>query len=133
MYKIAETPFGFQLTFSDTIKKEEMQKWHDESIEILKKYKGKKFGVLIDMREFKPLPPESQEIMTKGQKIYKDTGMERSCVVLADPLITMQFQRLGKQSGIYAFERYIDVKTHPDNWHFIATQWLNKAVDPDKK
>ncbi len=132
MYKIEETKFGIQLTFSDLIKQEEMQRWKDESVALLKKYRGKKFAVLIDMRAFKPLPAESQAIMTSGQQLYREGGMHRSCVVLADPTVSMQFKRLAKASGIYEFERYIDVKTYPQTWNQVAVKWLTEGVDPDR-
>ncbi|MGB9500437.1 MAG: hypothetical protein ACKVE4_12015 [Dissulfuribacterales bacterium] len=43
----------------------------------------------------------------------------------------MQFQCIGKETGIYEWERYIDVSSSPD-WERIAVDWISKGIDPDK-
>ena len=58
-------------------------------------------------------------------------GMERSCVILSNSLTKMQFTRIAKETGIYAFERYIDASVSQD-WMDKAMGWLNKEEDPDK-
>lgn len=130
MYSVERTGYGYKLTFGDFIQPPEMKKWLDDSQAQLVGAPAK-FGVLIDMRQLKPLPDESQKIMEQGQKLYKAKGMERSCVILDNPTTTMQFKRLAQQSGIYAFERYITARSTPD-WMTRAMNWLTKAEDPDK-
>lgn len=57
--------------------------------------------------------------------------MQRSAVVLSNAILTLQFKRIAKETGIYEWERYIDASKNP-NWEEIATDWLEKAIDPDK-
>lgn len=131
MYKIEKTNFGFELKFSGFIKQDEMAKWCAESKNVLATHNGK-FGVLVDMRELTPLPTESQEEMKKGQQLFKEKGMERSVVVFNNPVITLQFKRIGKETGIYAWERYIDASNNKE-WEKTAVEWLKNGTDPDKK
>ncbi|MCK5075569.1 MAG: hypothetical protein KAR38_04290 [Calditrichia bacterium] len=130
MYKIEKKDFGFKLIFSDFIKIDEMSKWVEES-KVALSGSIRKFGVLIDMRNLKPLPKDSQETMETGQKLYKEKGMQRSAVILDNALVAMQFKRLAKGSGIYEWERYIVASEHSD-WEDIAINWLKNSVDPDK-
>ncbi|HMV41143.1 MAG TPA: hypothetical protein PK079_09135 [Leptospiraceae bacterium] len=60
------------------------------------------------MRTLKPLPPESQIHMQEGQKLYKEKGMVRSVVILANTITKLQFKRIAQETGIYQWERYID-------------------------
>lgn len=131
MYAIGKTGYGYKLTFGEFIQAPEMQKWHDEMISKLPKLPSK-FGIVVDMRTLKPLAQDAQEIMIKGQKACKMAGMERSCVVLDNAITTTQFKRLGKESGIYTFERYIDASANI-GWEQAAVAWVVKAEDPDAK
>ena len=129
MYSIEKKPYGYLLTFGGTIEADEMQKWADESAAALAGAPAS-FGVVVDMRELTPLEPDAQTTMVKGQQQYKAKGMQRSAVVLANAVTTLQFKRLAQQSGIDAFERYINAKATPD-WHSIAVAWVTKGLDPD--
>lgn len=131
MYKIEKKPWGFQLTFGGQIAKPEMEKWKKESEQTLSGPAGGTFGVLIDMRTLKPLPPDAQEVMVSGQQAYKKAGMIRSAVILEDVITTMQFKRLAQTSGIYQWERYISAAQTP-NWEPIAVAWVKDGTDPDK-
>jgi hypothetical protein len=131
MYSIDKRTFGFKLTFGGFIQADEMKKWHDDLATVLPKAPSK-FGVMVDMRTLKPLPPDAQGMLVKGQQAFKKAGMERSCVILDNPTITVQFKRLGKESGIYAFERYIDASENIA-WEKTATKWISEGVDPDKQ
>jgi hypothetical protein len=130
MYKIEKRKGGFALTLGDTLSTEELDLWFKESEQALTKCTGA-FGVIIDMRTLKPLPPDAQDVMVQGQSLYKKAGMERSAVLLHSPLMTMQFKRLGKESGIYAFERYIDASSDA-NWQKHAADWVDSGIDLDK-
>lgn len=109
MYKIAKKDFGFELTFGDFIDVAEMNRWREEAKAALVGA-PKSFGVLIDMRTLKPggIKPDAQAIMVDGQGLFKKAGMERSCVILQSATVTMQFERIARESGIFAFERYIN-------------------------
>ena len=90
-----------------------------------------KFGVLVDMRTLKPLKAEVQAVMVEGQKEFKMKGMERSAVALANSVIALQFKRLAQESGIYAWERYVD-GSKDAGWEKTAEAWITSATDPDK-
>ena len=128
MYKIETKPFGIQLTFADVIGKPELEKWLAESQQKLKTV-PKPFGVLIDMRKLKPLDPDAKQVMEKGQMLYKSSGMQRSCVIVESAMLALQFEQIAKQSGIYAFERYVASTDHPD-WEQRAVNWIKNGVDP---
>lgn len=49
MYKIAKTDLGFDLTFGGFMTKAELEKWYEESEQVLTGQSGP-FGVIIDMR-----------------------------------------------------------------------------------
>lgn len=132
MYKIEKRPFGFQLTFGGEIDLAEIQKWREEARAALIGA-PRAFGVLIDMRTLRPggLHPDAQPVMTEGQGLFKKAGMQRSCVVLESATVTMQFERIAKQSGICEFERYINAAATPD-WEARAVRWIEKKIDPSR-
>jgi hypothetical protein len=128
MYKIDKTDLGFQLTFGGDITEAELQTWYHDSALVLAGMRLP-FGVIIDMRALAPLATGAQTVMVKGQAMYRSYGMQRSCVILEDPITTIQFMRLAKQSGISKSERYIDASVHKD-WQQEARNWVRDAVAP---
>ena len=128
MYKIDKTDLGFNLTFGGDMTKDEIEKWYMESEQALIGQRSP-FGVIIDMRTLAPLPVEAQEIMVRGQSMYRSRGMERSCVILDDAITTIQFMRLARKSGIFKFERYINASEHRD-WLARARNWVRHAIAP---
>lgn len=129
MYRIEKENFGYRLTFSGFIREDEMLEWVKESEKAVIGA-PKDFGVLIDMKDLKPLPEGSQRHMQDGQKIYKKKGMSRSAVIVNGATTKMQFQRIAKETGIYDWERYIDSSSTVD-WEKIAIDWVSSGVDPD--
>lgn len=130
MYSIEKKDYGFKLTFGGFIKAEEMEQWRQESKKALQTQRGS-FGVMVDMRSLKPLPADAQAVMVEGQQSYKKKGMTRSAVILNSAMTTVQFRRLAKESGIYAWERYINAADSP-NWEREGVNWIAKGVDPDQ-
>jgi hypothetical protein len=100
VYKIDKTDLGFNLTFAGDMKNDESEKWYTESEQALIGQQSP-FGVITDMRTLVPLPVEAQEVMVRGQSMYRSRGMERSCVILDDAISTIQFMRLARKSGIF--------------------------------
>ena len=129
MYKIEKKGYGYKLTFADQISKDEMTAWVQESEKALAAAPAK-FGVFVDMRTLKPLAADAKAEMEKGQILYKQKGMERSVVILASAMLTLQFKQIAKQSGIYQWERYISEADDPD-WEKTGEAWLISAKDPD--
>lgn len=130
MYKIEKKDYGFKLTFGGFITEDEMKKWLEES-KIALQTAPKSFGVFVDMRTLKPLPTEAQKHMQEGQKLYKEKGMVRSVVILANAVTKMQFKRIAQETGIYQWERYIDEASNP-NWEKVGIDWIKNGIDPDK-
>lgn len=130
MYSITKKDYGWLLVFGDSISEVEMMKWVEESKKALASGTKKDFGVFVDMRTLKPLAQSTKDIMVKGQMLYKQAGMIRSVVILQSAVITMQFKRIAKESGIDAWERYISAETTPD-WQKKGEDWLKSAKDPD--
>ena len=129
MWRIEREDYGYHLTFSGHIKADEMQAWLEASEIELDGHK-EPFGVFVDMRHMILLPPESQEAMKEGQRLYRRRGMVRSVVILRDEVVALQFQRIAKESGIYEWERYIDASSEP-NWERVGMAWIVEGIDPD--
>ena len=129
MWKISKQTFGFVLTFAGIIGPEEMKAWVTQSKVELAGQLPSIWGVIVDMRELQPLNQASQAVMLEGQIAYKARGMVRSAVALQDAITTLQFRRLARNSGIDAWERYIDAAENP-NWQSIAKQWIVAGAEP---
>jgi hypothetical protein len=131
MYKIEKKDFGFQLTFADRVDVAEMTRWRTDAQAALTGAPPS-FGVLIDMRTLKPggIQPDAQKIMADGQGLFHQAGMQRSCVILQSATVTMQFERIARQSGIFAFKRYINAVEKPD-WEPKAIAWIRNRIDPN--
>jgi hypothetical protein len=128
VYKIEKTDLGFYLTFGGDMTKDEMEKWYEDSEQVLTGQQAP-FGVIIDMRTLAPLRVEAQGAMVRGQSMYRSRGMQRSCVILDDAITTIQFMRLARKSGIFKYERYIDASAHRD-WLAEARNWVRHAIAP---
>jgi len=107
---------------------EEMAGWAQESEHILGHMHGQ-WGVLIDMRELKPLDRDAALIMTPTQAKYRAHGMVRSAVGLHGALLKLQFERLAQASGIHAYERYLDTESTPD-WEARGVRWITDGTEP---
>jgi len=129
MYKIEKKDYGYNLVFSGTIDLNEMKEWVKESEKALVSAPSS-FGVIVDMRDLKPLGSDVKAEMEKGQKLYKDKGMQRSAVILSSAILTVQFKNIAQKSGIYQWERYLNASKDP-NWEKKAIDWIKNGVDPD--
>jgi hypothetical protein len=130
MYKIERRPAGYLLSFSGIINNDEMQRWYNESKTVLMGERSSEFGVVVDMRHLQPLKDEAKAIMVNGQQLYKNKGMKRSAVILANDEVCRQFKNLAVQSGIYVTERYLDASSTSDAVG-RAIDWVKNGVDPD--
>jgi len=128
MYKITKTHYGIKLTFSGYIKLNEMQKWYEESEQILSHSNGET-GIFVDMRDLHTLPQDSKYVFKKGQKLYKSKGITRSAAILNSAITTMQFINAAKETGMYECSRYIDATTVQD-WEKEGLDWIVKGIEP---
>ena len=131
MYRIERRPSGYLLSFSGTVNKDEMQRWYNETKTVLLGERSSEFGVVVDMRGLQPLKDDAKTIMVNGQQLYKEKGMKRSAVILADAEVCRQFKNLAVQSGIYVTERYLDASNMGDAIG-KAIDWVKSGVDPDR-
>lgn len=129
MWNISRQSFGFVLTFSGSLQLEELRQWQVQVRHELKTLPQGTWGVIVDMRALAPLPDEAQKLMVEGQQLFLKAGMKRSAVALNDAIITLQFRRLARQSGIDAWERYINA-AGTSNWQSAAKRWVVDAIEP---
>jgi hypothetical protein len=116
----------YHLKFSGFIKGEEMAQWVTESKHALQTAPAE-FMVWVDMRDLKPLPEAAQQAIVEGQKLYKAKGMLRSAVLVDKTLTKLQFERIAKETGIDAWERYFSTE-EPDHLQSIE-RWLASATE----
>lgn len=128
MYDISQESWGYRLRFSGFIRVPEMEQWKAESAVALQRAPGS-FGVYVDMHDLKPLADDAQAVMVAGQQLYGRAGMKRSAVLVDSVTTAFQFKRLAKESGIYAFERY--VSSQDPQHEAKAMGWIKEGVDPD--
>ena len=129
MYTLETAPFGFKVTISGQVTHDEAMRVLVESRERLKSAK-RPFGVLVDIRGLSPLAEDVQQVIDETQRLFRKEGLERSTVVLASAVMTMQFKRIARETGVYAHERYIDAAKEP-RWESLALGWIIDGVDPD--
>ena len=128
MYKIEKKGFGYKLTFSGSIRPEEMAEWAREFEVVLQTQNGP-FFVFVDMRSLIPLSREAQVHMHKGQVLALRYGMVRSVVISKSPVTEAQFRRIGGETGIIKGERYID-PTEILDWEKVGLDWLLQGIEP---
>lgn len=130
MYNIDKKSFGYQLTFSGDLDPKELKKWISESKKLLNKQHDS-FNLVIDMRHLHLLSDESESLLSKGQTIYKEHGLNRSVVLYDEALISLQCKAIARLTDILNNEKYIDVEIHP-NYKKLAMDWLKQGIDPDE-
>ena len=129
MYTLETAPFGFRVTSSGRVTLEEATEQLIES-RVLLRVCPKPFGVLVDIRTLLPLSEDVQAVVDETQRLFRHSGLERSAVVLASAVVTMQFMRIAKDTGVYVHERYVDASKQP-NWERVALDWIVQGIDPD--
>ncbi len=122
MYRISKTEYGFEFTLLGFIEEGEMRSIKRET-EILLAGRERKFAVLVDMTMIKSLPIESRKIMIEMQKKMVRCGMSRSALILENRIISMQFKKLARESGIDSRELHINASKCP-NWKKTAMAWI---------
>ena len=129
MYAIEKTEYGYHLTFGGYMIQDELKQWVEESQQVLATQKGT-FSVFVDMRMLEPISADAQVQMQKGQRLYKQKGLVRSVVIQDNLTLTRQFQRIARQTGIQADERYIDASAVPD-WEKVGMDWILEGKEPE--
>lgn len=128
MYKIDKKPYGIKITFSGFIKKDEMLSYKSEIKELLNSLPDK-FGILMDMKEMKTLPAESQEVLNANPELVA-SRVTRSATIINSALVGMQIKRLAVESQVSDTKRILDSSKSP-NWEALADNWIANGVDPE--
>ena len=129
MITLRPTPYGLAMTAPGFLTVEETRAWFEE-LKAQATAIGQPFGLLVDIRGQKGQSPEVNAIIQDAMTWLKTHGLRRSCVVLDSALARMQVTRLARQSGVYAWERYLDASAEPD-WEATAVAWIRDGKDPD--
>ncbi len=128
MYKIERQHYGVKLTFEGFITPEEMQAYKDE-FRVVLDLLPPKFTLLADMRSMKPLPAESQAILSANPE-WTANRITRSATIIDSALVKMQSRRLTKEWKQNEAKRYIDASKH-SNWEVLAIDWLENETEPE--
>jgi hypothetical protein len=128
MYLVEKAPYGFAITIADRVTKDEAVAVLEQSRSLLAEVTGR-FGVLVDIRGLRPLDPEVQAVVNATQKLYFDSGLERSAVMLASAVMTLQFRRIAAESGVKQHERYVDGSASYD-CEKVALAWITEGLEP---
>lgn len=129
MYKLESTNYGYHAFFEGFMKRKEYEEWFKEAQRTVALQSGP-FGVLVDLRGATAIPAEAQEIVFQGIQHFREKGMDRVAVVVANPIVKIQAVRFMKEVGLYPIARYIDASNEP-NWDRVALDWITKGIDPD--
>jgi hypothetical protein len=133
MHRIEATQYGYRLVLEGFLQRTEV----GQLLESIKKTiqpaeKGKSFPLLMDLRNSRAVPADARDLMKEAILFCKQVGMERNAVVLNSAIATLQARRLGKETGIDRWARYIDASSRPD-WEKVAIDWLTGAKDPESR
>jgi hypothetical protein len=129
MHSIEKTPYGLLIKLSGSITPAEMTRWVDDEQWFLPSLPPHRFGMIVDTRELEPLSAASQVELQKGLSLFRDKGLQRSAVIVDSATAKEQFKRTAKESGIDAWERYIDA-SKKSNWQQVAQAWVVDGTEP---
>jgi hypothetical protein len=130
LYTLEKAPFGFKVTIAGRVTHADAT-WVLAESRLALKGCDKPFGVLVDIRTLKPLAEDVQKVVDETQRVFREQGLERSAVILASAIMTLQFMRIATETGVHAHERYIDA-SKDENWERTAISWIVAGVDPDR-
>jgi len=126
VYKIEKKPYGIKLTFDGFVPPEEMAEYKKEFRLVLDLVPDQ-FGILSDLRNMKPLPPESQKILSANPE-WTAGRITRSATILNSSLVKLQSKRLATEWKQGDTKRYIDASKH-SNWEELAIAWIEKGQE----
>jgi hypothetical protein len=91
---------------------------------------GSSFGVLVDARRARAYSTATQAVVKRAIQLLHAHGMRRRAVLVTSPILTLQSQRLARETGTLAWTRYFHAVDNPA-WHQAAMDWLLHGIDPD--
>jgi hypothetical protein len=128
MHRIEATKYGYKVVLEGFLQREEVGQLLETMKQTIKPEKGSSFPLLMDLRNSRAFPADAREMMKEAILFCKQAGMERNAVVLNSAIATLQARRLGKETGIDRWARYIDASR--PGWEKVALDWLVAAKDP---
>lgn len=131
MIRLEKTPYGLRSTAPGFLTVPETQAWLAE-LKVLSAAMPGPFSKLVDIRTQPPQAPAVSALIQEAMVWLKAHGMQRSAVVLDNPLAHMQITRLARSTGVYASERYFDASQDPD-WEAKALAWLIEGREPGEQ
>lgn len=126
VYRIEKKPYGIKFTFDGFVPPEEMSEYKKEFRLVLDLVPAQ-FGILSDLRNMKPLPPESQKILSANPE-WTAGRITRSATILNSSLVKLQSKRLATEWKQGDTKRYIDASKH-SNWEELAIAWIEKGEE----
>lgn len=128
MIRLEKTPYGLRTTAPGFLTVQETQAWLAE-LKVLSAEMPGPFAMLVDIRTQPAQAPAVTALIQEAMVWLKAHGMQRSAVVLDNPLAHMQITRLARSTGVYAHERYLDASSEPE-WEAKALAWLTEGREP---
>jgi len=128
MIRLEKTPYGLRTTAPGFLTVQETQAWLAE-IKVLSAEMRGPFTMLVDIRGQPAQAPAVTALIQEAMVWLKTHGMQRSAVVLDNPLSHMQITRLARSTGVFAQERYLDASNDPA-WEQKALAWLTEGREP---
>ena len=125
---VEATPYGFRTTVTGWVTPPELAQWHADCRLVVSAL-APGFSQLVDLRQARPLPPESAKFLEDFMRYLREKGLQRSAVIVNSAITKMQVTRLAKETGLDALERYFSAADEPD-WEERALAWLEKGEDP---
>lgn len=130
IYRIDKAPYGIRVTFDGMMNEDASKEFTKEFLQVLAGINGT-VGIMIDLRNGKPISPESQNALNDCYYAVMRKGLTRSANIVSSGLMKMQMVRRAKELGTYDKARYID-STSNSNFEQIALDWIERGIDPDK-
>lgn len=87
------------LVLDGLIRQEEMRKLAEEFKSIIRKLSGRSIKVKADMRTLRASSPEVAEMLGEVQRYAVQHGVMRMAELVDSPLVTLQLNRLERESG----------------------------------
>lgn len=127
--EVQATHYGLRSTVWDPITPEEEQSWL-ASVKAMVPQLDPFYGQLVDLRRLRVDALTDPNLVKSAMEFVLAHGLQRSAVIVDDPVIAMHTKRLSWETGVYRWERYLDASEEPD-WERVALDWIDHAIDPD--
>jgi hypothetical protein len=114
------TQFILRITVDGVASVADVTAFNEETRTKVKLFKGKPFGVLVDLRKMRPGSPESTEKVKENQTILMQAGVTKSAEIVDNASSMLQLNRVAKESGLLSrIQRFTDVAA--------ALAWLRET------